>query len=239
MVCTIGAVFFSWTTIDKNDVTALIVCCNLLSAVFKPFQILFLRRATRILTLEESETRKMDDVDVMNVAEITMCYVMMSACFLLPFQLIFEGTRGWTQLHESYGTQCNWAVIAIGALLLLVQQWNLVGLVSNAEPILIGIGEQSQQLWRVVVSFFVSGVTLKMCDCVYVESTDGDHCDVDVISYYQIHTQYPQCPCFSPANHVFNGAGFVMHWFGVLLIVLGFVFYCYLKLKNMHVTNIN
>ena len=88
---TIGAICFSWSSIGQNDITFLIITCNLLSAIFEPFQILFLRRAARIITVEGSETRMMDGIDLMTKAEMTLIYLFYALIIILPFQLIFEG----------------------------------------------------------------------------------------------------------------------------------------------------
>lgn len=236
---TIGAICFSWTTIPQNDIEFGIIVSNLLSALFQPFQILFLRRAIRILTVEESETRRMDGIDLMTKAEMTLIYLIYGLLIIFPFQLGFEGTQGWKMINDQFGATCNWSLISIGGGLLLLYQWNVVSLTREVEPILIGIGQQSEQLWRFIVSLFLGGITLQICGCVVDDAQDGDNCKADMGMNDDTNNMYPTCPCWQQPDDVFTGKGYISHWFGLLLISLGFIFYCYLKAKNLHVTNVN
>eukprot|EP01084_Bolivina_argentea_P315302 546221_1 len=233
IIITFGAICFSWTDISHTDSTFTIITCNLLSAIFQPFQILFLRRSVRILTMEESETRTMDGINVMTRVEMTLFYLICALFVLLPFQLIFEGSKSWHDLGYGYGANCNWILIIIGSILLLLYELNIVLLTANVEPILICIGQQSEELWRFIISMFLGGITLKICNCFIDKNNDGEQCNID------INNRYPICPCFDEPDDIFSGTGVILHWFGLLFIILGLIFYTYLKAKNTHVTNVN
>ena len=74
---------------------------------------------------------------------------------------------------------------------------------------------------------------------VVVEDQDGDNCKAGIGMHDDMDNVYPMCPCWQKPDDVFDGKGYISHWIGLLLISLGFIFYCYLKAKNTHVTNVN
>ena len=232
IMTTLGAVLFSWSNMAENDITFTVICCSLLSALFKPFEILLLRRSGRILTKEESESRKLEGMNVMTKAEMTLFYLIVCLITLIPFQFLLEGTASWNAASQHFGLQCNCTLIFMGSLLLLLYEWNSVALVCSVEPLLIGIGEQSESLWNYIIAMFLGGTTLHVCDCLDASDNDNAQCD-------DASQGYPSCPCFEESGDVFGGKLMIFHWFGLLFIIFGFMFYCYLKHKNLHVDNVN
>ena len=142
-------------------------------------------------------------------------------------------------VNEQFGASCNWTIIIIGGCLTLIYQWNVVSLTREVEPILIGIGQQSEQLWRFIISLFLGGITLKICECLVDKDVDGDNCSSDMGMNDDVNNGYPICPCWQQPNDLFTNNGYISHWFGLLFIIIGLIFYCYLKAKNMHVANEN
>merc|ERR1712130_557206 len=108
-------------------------------------------------------------------------------------------------------------VLMIGIIVTLLMQWNVVVLTTKVEPILIGTMQQSKGIWTYLVSLFVGGLTLKVCAC-----QNNLKCGKD----------YPACPCLKEAEDIFHGNFAGAHIVGVAGIVLGMVYYTFLKYKN-------
>ena len=228
-ITTIGVILFSWASLDNGSVSFEAVVINILSALFSPLQIIFLRRASRILTNIENETRQMDGINVLNSKEITIIKMFMSLFMILIAGLCYEKPHAFKELSHNYGKKCNTVQLIIGIMFTTLLQWNVVALTGHVESVLIGVAQQSKTIWVFLLSLIIGGTSLHVCKCDTSLGNDG-HCDAD---------NYPKCPCFSNAKDAFHGTYAPYHIIGVIFIFIGLIYYMYLKYRYKNVTNTN
>ena len=189
-IVTIGATSLVFSDMDAHNISFPALIINILSALFSALQSIFLRRAIdKLLELELNHA----------TMGITCLQMLLSLIFILPASLIAEKPKALRALSANYGAMCNSVIVAIGIVVTLLCQWNVVALTTKIEPVLIGTLQQSKGILKYIVSLMLGGTRLRICGC-----------QIDLIC----------------ANYFgFDGHFAALHIIGVSAIILGMAYY--------------